>query len=115
MNFSATPGFEKDLKWLAKKFRSLTQDLAEFKRVAAAIPLGTSKHFANLHRGPDVSIVKARLFCRTLKGSSLRIVYAYEEKRKRIELIELYFKGEQERESRERMEEWMKKGVTGAL
>ncbi len=48
------------------------------------------------------------LFCRYLKGSSLRIVYAYLEQNRQIDFIELYCKGEQENEDRDRIEKYLR-------
>jgi mRNA-degrading endonuclease RelE of RelBE toxin-antitoxin system len=107
MNFSETSEFSKDLKRLVKKYRSLPEDLEEFKKIVASIPLGTSKHFAVLHQQEDVRIIKARLFCRYLKGSSLRIVYAYHEQEGRVVFIELYFKGENEIEDQVRVRQFL--------
>ena len=75
--------------------------------MVSAVPLGNGKHFHIIKRSDDLCIVKARLFCRYLKGSSLRIVYAYFEDEQRIEFIELYCKGEKEDEDRGRIDEYM--------
>lgn len=108
MNFRITAKFQAELKRLTKKYRSLPEDIEEFERIVSTIPLGNSRHFAILHREENLYIIKARLFCRYLKGSSyLRIVYAYYEKKATIELIELYFKGEREREDQQRIEEYL--------
>jgi hypothetical protein len=107
MKFSETPEFSKDLKRLSKKYRSLPDDLHEFKKVVAAVPCGSSKHFVTLHREEDLSVIKARLFCKYLKGSSLRVVYAHDAQQDQIAFIELYYKGDQERESSERISEFL--------
>ena len=107
MNFEAGALFSKELKRLAKKYKSLPEDLEEFKRVVSAVPLGTSKHFNIITQNEQCVIVKARFFCRYLKGSSLRIVYAYCEQNARIEFIELYYKGNKENEDRERIREYL--------
>lgn len=103
MNFSESPAYAKDLKRLAKKYQSLPQDIDEFKRVVAIKPLGNSKHFNVITRNEHYTIVKARLFCRYLKGSSLRVIYAFHCIANKIEFIELYSKNEQENESHERI------------
>ena len=100
MNFSETNEFSKDFKWLSKKYRSLPDDLLEFKRIISEIPLGSGKHFVVLHENEEVKILKARLFCKYLRGASLRIIYAYRESIKTIDFIELYFKGEQTNENK---------------
>jgi hypothetical protein len=53
-------------------------------------------------------IYKARKFpCRALKGkgaaSGIRIIYAYYENEDIIEFVEIYYKGEKEKEKRERI------------
>ncbi len=53
-------------------------------------------------------IYKAKKFaCKSLKGkgaaSGMRIIYAYYEKENKIELIEIYYKGEKDKENRERI------------
>lgn len=100
MNFKETPEFQRNFKRLKKKFLSLDGDLAGFKKVVSAFPLGRGKHFVVLTEKAGVKIVKARLFCRYLKGDSLRITYAYCQAEQWIEFIELYAKNEQERENR---------------
>lgn len=100
MNFNETDEFSKDFKRLSKKYKSLPGDLLEFKKVVTALPLGSGKHFVILHNLERVKIMKARLFCRYLRGASLRIIYAYREEEAAIKLIELYFKGEQVNENR---------------
>lgn len=101
MNFNETVQFSKDFKRLSKKYRSLPDDLLEFKKIVAVLPLGSRKHFVILHNLEQVKIMKARLFCRYLRGASLRIIYAYRQAETTIDFIELYFKGEQINEDRD--------------
>ena len=107
MNFDETLEFSKDFKRLSKKYRSLSGDLLEFKKVILKSPLGTGRSFAVLMSEEDIKIIKARLFCRYLKGSSLRNIYAYCESRKRIEFIQVYFKDDSGREDRERIRSYL--------
>jgi len=100
MNFNETNEFSKDFKRLSKKYRSLPDDLLEFKKIVSEIPLGSGKHFVVLHENEEAKILKARLFCKYLRGASLRIIYAYREESAIIDFIELYFKGEQTNENR---------------
>lgn len=108
MNFSETNEFSKDFKRLSKKYRSLPDDLLEFKRIVSEIPLGSGKHFVVLHENEEVKILKARLFCRYLRGVSLRITYAYVEASTTVHFIELYFKGEQVNEDRSCIKDFLK-------
>lgn len=112
MNFDERPEFQKELKQLGKKYKSLPEDLREFCKVVSAEPLGNSKHFhtitnVNAQTG-SLFIVKARLSCRYLKGASLRIVYCYFEQEQRIEFIELYHKGDKENENQGRIKKYLK-------
>jgi hypothetical protein len=108
MHFDATGSFDRDRKRLAKRYRSLDEDLAELKKMISLFPTGNGKHFAILVETDTVRIVKARLFCRYLKGSSLRIIYAYCEAAGQIDFIELYCKGDQEAEDETRIKEYLK-------
>jgi hypothetical protein len=108
MNFNEAAVFSKEFKRLAKKYRSLPDDLAEFKKVLIVAPLGTGKHFNVITKSEKCIIVKARLFCRYLRGSSLRIIYAYKEEQSTIEFIQLYFKGESLDEDHDRINEYLK-------
>ncbi len=107
MHFNKLPNFLKDLKRLVRKYKSLPDDLHEFSNVVSAVPLGNSKHFNIITQTDALYIIKARLFCRYLKGSSLRIVYAYFEQNQRIEFIELYHKGEKEDEDCDRINRYL--------
>jgi mRNA-degrading endonuclease RelE of RelBE toxin-antitoxin system len=108
MKFEETRNFQKDFKRLEKKYRSLSDDLSVFRNIISIIPLGNSKHFNILNQTGDSYIVKARLFCRYLKGSSLRIIYSYIKSDNSICFIELYFKGDRENENKNRIEEYLK-------
>lgn len=108
MNFNELPEFTKECKRLAKKYKSLPNDLQEFKNVVSVVPLGNSKHFNIVTQTESVKIVKARFFCRYLKGSSLRVIYSYIEGQKKIEFIEMYFKGDKENEDRKRIKQYLK-------
>lgn len=107
MHFNALPEFEKDCKRLGKKYLSLADDLALFKKVLFEAPLGNDKHFAILVDTLDLKIAKARFSCRYLKKDSLRMIYAYNSSTATIIFIELYFKGDQEREDRERIRNFL--------
>lgn len=106
MTCSALPQFDRELHRLAKKYRSLPDDLEEFKKVLAVQPLGTSKHFHVIAKHHDIVILKARFFCRYLKGSSLRIVYALHRASHTIQFLEIYFKGDKANEDRVRIAEY---------
>ena len=108
MNFNELPEFSKEFKRYYKKYKSLESDLSEFKKIIAEIPQGTGKHFNVITIVGEIKIIKARFFCRYLKGSSLRIVYAYHNDKRMIDFIEIYFKGDKTNEDRERIRVYLK-------
>lgn len=108
MNFKNAIWFQKDFKKLFKKFKSLDSDLKEFKKVLNEAPLGIGKHFNVITKTGFVYIIKARFFCKNLKKKDLRIIYAYIEEKKKIEFIEIYFKGNKVNEDRIRIKQYLK-------
>jgi hypothetical protein len=107
MNFDVTSEFSRDFKRLSKRYKSLPCDLLEFKKIISMFPAGTGRNFVVLISKDNVKIIKARFFCRYLKGSSLRIIYAYCENKHRIDFIQLYFKGYKESEDRRRIKSYL--------
>lgn len=108
MNFNQLPIFTKEFERLARKYRSLADDLNEFKSVITVVPLGNGKHFNIITKNEFCAVIKARLFCRYLKGASLRIVYAYHGRNNIIDFIEIYFKGDKENEDHARIKDYLK-------
>ena len=107
MNFDELSEFQKERKRLARKYQSLSGDLQEFRNVVSVDPLGNSKHFTVIAQNEMLRIIRARLFCRYLKGSSLRVIYSYFEQEQRIECIEIYDKENQKNEDRERVRAYL--------
>jgi hypothetical protein len=105
---------------LSKDFRSLEEDLGVFSAaLAARIPAGLSGIVQIANLGIDVSdpVFKVRKFrCQSLKGrgsnSGLRVIYAFDPAVDSITFIEIYFKGKQENEDRERILRYMKSRTT---
>ena len=105
--------FEKDLKKLSKKFRTLEEDLETFIQnqlnLYHKLRIDNKGNFPISNLGISYpKIFKAKKFtCRSLKGkgvaSGIRIIYAYFEEEDIIELIEIYYKGEREKEDRNRL------------
>ena len=105
--------FKKEFKKLAKKFRTLDDDLNTF--IANQLKLTHKKDIDNKGvvriSGLGIEypkIYKARKFaCKSLKGkgaaSGIRIIYAYYEQDDIIEFVEIYCKGNKENEDRERI------------
>ena len=57
MNFNELPEFKKECKRFAKKYKSLFDDLQEFRNVISIIPLGNSKHFNIVTQTENVKII----------------------------------------------------------
>ena len=108
IHFDELPVFQKEFEKLKKKYKSLPKDLREFQKIISISPLGNSKHFAVINKMDSLYIVKARFFCKYLKGSSLRIIYAYFKKDKKIQFIEIYYKGKKENEDADSIKRYLK-------
>lgn len=106
------PEFERDMRRLARRFSTLEEDLALFIETAVFAHHKLKRDtgivaISNLGR-VTLPVYKARKFaCRALKGhgvrTGIRVIYAYHETQDRIELIEIYFKSDQENENRDRI------------
>ncbi|MFH1150522.1 MAG: hypothetical protein V1748_08610 [Actinomycetota bacterium] len=106
-------GFERDLKKLIKRFRTLEEDLATlinsglFAFHRLDIDAGGIFRLTGLgFEDPPVYKVK-KFACRSLKGtgsrSGMRLIYSFEKASDRIVLIEIYYKGDKDNEDRERI------------
>lgn len=109
MTFQELTEFQRDLKTLLKKYRTLHDDLEVVKKVLEVNPDERppfSFRIDNL--GLETCIIKVKkIACRALKGrgvhSGLRLIYAYFEKEAIIVFVELYHKNDKENEDRERI------------
>ncbi|MBI4810656.1 MAG: hypothetical protein HY800_04300 [Ignavibacteriales bacterium] len=115
------PEFEKDMRKLLKRFKTLEEDIDIFIKVGLIAYHKLEIDNGGIVRIPDLGfdrpkIFKARKFaCRSLKGkgvqSGIRVIYAYYEEEDRlarhpsggIELIEIYNKSDKENEDRKRI------------
>ncbi len=111
MKFTELPEFAKELKKLKKKYKTLDNDLDILQRAITVTPAGNgSKHWACLRQADGIAIYKVRMACATLRGKSLRVIYAYHlatDKYEMIALIEIYFKGNKEAENTERINDYL--------
>jgi hypothetical protein len=107
------PEFEKDIKKLLKKFRTLEDDLDVFIKAELMLYHKLKKDNKGIFLIPGLGvespkIYKAKKFaCRSLKGkgvqSGIRVIYGYFEKEDRIDFIEIYYKGDKENEDKDRI------------
>lgn len=105
--------FRKDLKKLLKKFPSLQEDLDSLIKAQLIVfhKLNIDNHgilpIDNLTiTNPKIFKVK-KFACKSLKGkgvhSGIRVIYAYFPVEDKIEFIEIYYKGDQVNEDKERI------------
>lgn len=105
MEFSSLPEFDRELKKLLKKFRTLNEDLELFRqRILIKYPRGYQPVIFRIDNlGIQDEIYKVKHFrCRTLKykgsRSGIRIIYAYFPDEERIEFVEVYYKERDDRD-----------------
>lgn len=105
--------FSKEKKKLSKRYASLEDDLRILLGAIEKLPEGNkSKHWDLLHSSANgqIKVMKVRLSCRSLKGQDrLRVIYGvrYGGVETQIDLLELYFKGEKEREDQSRINNYL--------
>ena len=117
ITYKNTSGFDKDLKRLLKKFRTLEEDIEVAKK--NTVELFHLKNIDNNSVEPipnfctdELKICKIKKFaCKALKGrgvqSGIRIIYAYYTLTNIIDFIEMYFKGESENEDKKRIKQYL--------
>lgn len=111
MNFIELSEFQKDIKALLKKYRTLKEDLEIVKRILEVEPAERppfSFRIDNL--GLETCVIKVKkIACKAIKGkgvnSGLRLIYAHFEEEGKIVFVELYHKNEQEVEDRQRIKD----------
>ncbi len=109
MEFYQLSEFDKDLKSLLKKYRTLNDDLQEVKTILKKRPNESppfSFRIDNL--GLDTCIIEVKkIACKALKGrgvnSGLRLIYAHFRDDQKITFIELYHKNDKENEDKNRI------------
>jgi len=107
----SVPDFDRDLKKLCKRFKTLEDDLRIF--VEKELYLYHKLHIDNKGvfaltglKIKNPPVYKAKKFaCRSLTGkgvhSGIRIIYGYYSDIDKIELVEIYYKGDKENEDRD--------------
>jgi mRNA-degrading endonuclease RelE of RelBE toxin-antitoxin system len=110
ISYHTTPRFDKDLKKLSKKFRSLPDDLITVKKNVIKL-----FHIHNINNHSTFPITglctdgiiccKIKKFaCKSLKGrgsrSGIRIIYAYHQDISEVIFLEMYFKANRMTEDR---------------
>ena len=110
---SRRPEFERDLKQLLKRYRSLEDDLTVFINTQLVL-LHKQKidnrgivHINNLGIEEPKIFKAVKFACKSIHGrgaaSGIRLTYAYFEEVDHIEFIQIYFKADDQNEDRERI------------
>ena len=115
---SHLPEFERDTRELLKRFKTISDDLEIFieKQLFLYHKLKVDNKGIFQITGLPVEnpkVYKAKKFaCKSLKGkgvqSGIRVIYAYEEEKDKIVLIEIYFKGDKANEDKKRILEYLR-------
>ena len=110
---SQRPEFDKDLKQLLKRYRSLEDDLTVFINTQLALLYKEKIDNRGIVHINNLGIEKPKIFkavkfaCKSIHGrgaaSGIRLIYAYFEEVDHIEFIQIYFKADDENEDRERI------------
>ena len=100
------PEFERDLKKLIKRFRTLEEDLETFIESQLMMYHKLNIDNRGIFEIPGLGFEIPKIFmakkfaCRSLKGkganSGIRVIYAFYEDTDSIVLIEIYYKGDKE-------------------
>lgn len=116
MNFakiSRRPEFDRDLKQLLKRYRSLEDDLMVFINTQLVLLHKQKTNNRGIVLINNLGIEEPKIFkavkfaCKSIHGrgaaSGIRLTYAYFEEADHIEFIQIYFKADDENEDRERI------------
>ena len=116
------PEFEKEIKKLKKKYRTIEQDLKVLIQYSLNLFLKEDKNNRGVVRVSDLGIeypeiYKVREFaCRAIKGkrnrTGIRVIFAYHRNEDKIEFMEIYMKSEKAVEDRARIKEYYLPGKT---
>ncbi len=115
-NISRLPEFEREIAKLGQRFRTIEADLEIVIEKQLYLFHKLKIDNRGVFRIADLSIDKPEIYkvkkfaCRALKGrgaqSGLRLIYAYYAQEDKIELIEIYYKGDKESEDKERIDKY---------
>jgi len=110
---SRLPEFEKDMRRLLKRFKTLEDDLKIFIKNELNLYHKLRIDNKGVFQVPGLKIESPKIYkakkfaCRSIKGrgvqTGIRVIYTYSEEQDKVELIEIYYKGDKENEDRERI------------
>ena len=107
------PEFEKDIGKLLKRFKTIEDDLKIFIEKQLNLYHKLNVDNRGIFQISDLQIENPKIYkakkfaCRSLRGkgaqSGIRVIYAYFEEEDKIELVEIYYKGDKGNEDRDRI------------
>ncbi len=110
---SRLPEFDRDIKKLLKRYKTLEGDLDICIRNQLVLYHKLGKETGGTTRIADLDIENPKIYkvrkfaCRSLRGtgsrSGIRLIYGYYEQEDKVVLIEIYYKGDKENEDRSRI------------
>lgn len=110
---SRRPEFDRDIKQLLKRYRSLEDDLTVFVNTQLVLLHKQKIDNRGIVLINNLGIEEPKIFkavkfaCKSIHGrgaaSGIRLTYAYFEEADHIEFIQIYFKADDENEDRERI------------
>jgi len=109
MEFETLAEYDKDLKKLLKKYRTLISDIDDVKKVLSIRPDAQPPFSFRIDGlGIESCVIKVKKIASdSCKGrginSGFRLIYAYFQETAKIVFIELYHKNDKENEDRERI------------
>ena len=119
INFVTTPEFDKDLKKLCKKYKTLLEDLEVVKKAAigiyhlSAIDNNSIFPIPGFCNDKFLSYKVKKFASKSFKGkgakTGLRLIYIFVPKENKIILIEIYYKGNKPNEDKDRLGFYYKK------
>lgn len=123
MKYCETDHFNKDLKKLLKRFKTLESDLETAKKHALEnfhLNRIDNKGIVQIPKigTQDIQVYKVRKFaCRALKNrgskTGIRIIYAFHVKTRQVDFLEIYFKADQANENQQRILDYLDKKFKG--
>jgi mRNA-degrading endonuclease RelE of RelBE toxin-antitoxin system len=114
MKFETLHEYDKDLKRLQKKFRTLNRDLVDVKKVLSVKPDAHPPFSFQIEGlGIQSCVIKIKKIASdSFKGrgnnSGFRLIYAYFKDEQRIVFVELFHKNDKENEDRKRILRYFK-------
>jgi len=115
---SRLPEFERDIRRLLKRFKTIEDDLEIFIEKQLFLYHKLKRDNRGIFRITGLpmeipEVYKAKKFaCKSLKGkgvqSGIRVIYTYDEEKDKLVLIEMYFKGDKANEDKDRILEYLR-------